>query len=99
MNEVELREHVERIFVEALVRAYQRDTLIGLYHVLRVAWTHLAQPCDRASYLVCLKGVLQDVKKACLHNRQNSLLAEADLYILNEIEEQFARLERQVQVE
>lgn len=99
MSEAELREHVERIFVEALVWTYQRDTLIGLYHVLRAAWTHLAQPCEQGSYLVRLKEVLHGVKKACLRNRQNCQLAEADLYTLNEIEEQFAQLEKQIEVE
>lgn len=93
MRATELRERVEHVFADALIRTYQCDVLIDLYHALREIWRNLAQPCDQQVYMSKLGDALQQVKRACLRSQQHSQLLTADLKIIKEIEDQFALLE------
>ena len=92
MQEMELRERAERIFVNALVRTYQRDSLIDWHHTLRNIWYTLIQPCEQQMYAEKLGEAVQQIRSACQKNRQ---LAQEDMIFLQEIENQLAQLEKQ----
>lgn len=98
MQNAELSELVEQLFVSSLAQVYQRDALIDLYHALRQAWHNLAQPSDMGTYLLRLTGVLPKIKGACLWCQRSNQLAEDDLEVIRQIEDQFAQLAGQVKL-
>jgi hypothetical protein len=98
MQNAELSELVEQLFLSSLAQVYQHDALIDLYHVLRQTWRNLAQPSDQGAYRLKLASVLPQIRNACLWCQQNSQLEKADLEVVGQIEDQFAQLEAQMKL-